>query len=67
MKEIQGISLGQERVLDKSNEIVTIPWLLRKIDIRKAIVTIDAMGTQKNIAELIIDSRGHYCLSVKRN
>lgn len=62
-----GISLGQERVLEKSNEIVAIPWLLRKLDIRKAIVTIDAMGTQKTIAEQIITTGGHYCLSVKRN
>lgn len=62
-----GISLGQERVLEKSNEIVAIPWLLRKIDIRQAVITIDAMGTQKNIAEQIIDARGHYCLAVKRN
>ena len=61
------LSLGQERVTEKSNEIIAIPYLLRKIDIRKAIITIDAMGTQKEIARVIIEGKGQYCLAVKGN
>jgi hypothetical protein len=50
-----GIVLGQERVAEKYNEITAIPKLLDVLDIKDCIVTIDAMGTQKKIAEQIIN------------
>ena len=46
--------LGQEKVADKSNEITAIPKLLKQLDIAGAVVTIDAMGCQKNIAQQIL-------------
>src|ERR1700709_1834164 len=46
-----GLALGQELCAEKSNEITAIPELLKKIDVRGVVVTIDAMGTQKTIAE----------------
>jgi hypothetical protein len=51
-----GLSLGQVACAEKSNEITAIPELLRLVDIKGAIITIDAMGTQKAIAEQIINS-----------
>jgi predicted transposase YbfD/YdcC len=62
-----GISLGQIKVDDKSNEIIAIPELLDKLDIKHSIISIDAMGTQKKIAEKIIDKKGDYVLSLKEN
>ena len=50
-----------------SNEITAIPELLRLVDIKGAIVTIDAMGTQKAIAEQIVDSKADYVLALKGN
>ena len=50
-----GLSLGQVACAEKSNEITAIPELLRLVDIKGAIITIDAMGTQKAIAAQIID------------
>ena len=61
------LSLGQERVTEKSNEIIAIPYLLRKIDIRKALITIDAMGTQNELARAIIEGKEKYCLAAKGN
>ncbi len=61
------LSLGQVAVEEKSNEIVAIPQLLRTIDIRKSIVTIDAMGTQTDIVDTIIKGKADYCLAVKGN
>lgn len=61
------ISLGQVVVDDKSNEITAIARLLRKIDSRKGIVTIDAMGTQTDIVDEIIKGKADYCLAVKGN
>lgn len=61
------ISLSQVAVDEKSNEITAIPRLLRTIDIRKGIVTIDAMGTQTEIVDEIIKGKGDYCLTVKGN
>ncbi|WP_303974030.1 ISAs1 family transposase [Streptococcus merionis] len=61
------LSLGQVAVDEKSNEIVAIPQLLRTIDIRKGIVTIDAMGTQTEIVDEIIKGKADYCLAVKGN
>jgi predicted transposase YbfD/YdcC len=62
-----GLSLGQVACDEKSNEITAIPELLRLVDLRGAIVTIDAMGTQKGIAKQIIDGGGDYVLSLKGN
>ena len=62
-----GLSLGQVACAEKSNEITAIPELLRLVDIAGAIITIDAMGTQKAIAEQIIDSKADYVLALKGN
>jgi predicted transposase YbfD/YdcC len=62
-----GLSLGQVACAEKSNEITAIPELLRLVDIRGAIITIDAMGTQKAIAEHIIGSGADYVLALKGN
>lgn len=63
-----GLSIGQVKVDDKSNEITAIPDLLDLIDIKDCIITIDAIGTQKNIVNKIVnDKKAHYCLSVKSN
>jgi predicted transposase YbfD/YdcC len=59
--------LGQLKVDEKSNEITAIPELLRALDIRGCIVTIDAMGCQTAIAELIVEGEGDYLLSLKGN
>jgi predicted transposase YbfD/YdcC len=59
--------VGQTKVEDKSNEITAIPNVLGSIDIEDAIVSIDAMGTQTEIVELIRKKRGHYFLAVKGN
>jgi predicted transposase YbfD/YdcC len=62
-----GLSLGQVACAEKSNEITAIPELLRLVDIKGAIITIDAMGTQKAIASQIIDSEADYVLALKGN
>jgi predicted transposase YbfD/YdcC len=62
-----GLSLGQVACAEKSNEITAIPELLQLVDIKGAIITIDAMGTQKAIAEQIIDSKADYVLALKGN
>jgi predicted transposase YbfD/YdcC len=62
-----GLSLGQVACAEKSNEITAIPELLRLVDLRGAIITIDAMGTQKAIAEQIIDGGADYVLALKGN
>ena len=59
--------LAQVKVSDKSNEITAIPKLLDTIDITDCVVTIDAMGTQKTIAEKIRAEKGDYILALKRN
>lgn len=59
--------LGQVRVNEKSNEITAIPELLDKLMIQGNIITIDAMGTQTNIAEKIIENGADYILAVKEN
>jgi predicted transposase YbfD/YdcC len=61
------ICVGQEKVDDKSNEITAIPNVLNSLDIEEAVVTIDAIGTQTEIAALIREKKGHYLLSVKGN
>ena len=62
-----GLSLGQVACAEKSNEITAIPELLRLVDIKGTIITIDAMGTQKAIAEQIVDSDADYVLALKGN
>jgi predicted transposase YbfD/YdcC len=62
-----GLSLGQVACAEKSNEITAIPEVLRLVDIRGAIITIDAMGAQKAIAAEIIDGEGDYVLALKGN
>jgi predicted transposase YbfD/YdcC len=62
-----GLSIGQVKVDDKSNEITAIPDLLDLIDIKGATVTIDAIGTQYEIADKIVAKGGHFALKVKKN
>jgi len=59
--------LGQIKVDAKSNEITAIPELLKLLDINGCIITIDAMGAQKNIAAEIIKGGGDYILALKEN
>lgn len=61
------LSLGQVAVDSKSNEITAIPQLLELLDVEGVLVTIDAMGCQKAIAQKIVDGGGDYVLSVKDN
>lgn len=63
----QNLVLGQVKTEEKSNEITAIPALLDLLDVNGSIVTIDAMGTQKSIAEKIIKKKADYVLSVKQN
>jgi predicted transposase YbfD/YdcC len=62
-----GITLGQRKVADKSNEITAIPELLQLLNITGCIVTLDAMGCQKAIAQTIRDKKADYVLRVKDN
>lgn len=59
--------MGQRKVDDKSNEITAIPELLKLLDIKGSIITIDAMGCQKKIAETIIEKDADYVLALKGN
>jgi predicted transposase YbfD/YdcC len=61
------LALGQLATEEKSNEITAIPTLLAMLDVRGAIVTIDAMGAQKEIAKTIIDKQADYILALKGN
>lgn len=61
------ISLGQVATEEKSNEITAIPELLDQIDIEGAIVTIDAMGCQKEIATKVTGKNGKFVIAVKGN
>lgn len=62
-----GVVLGQEKTAAKSNEITAIPELLNSLAIKGCIVTIDAMGCQKDIAEQIVKQKGDYLLALKGN
>jgi predicted transposase YbfD/YdcC len=62
-----GVTLGQVAVDTKANEITAMPQLLELLDLRDKIVTTDAMGCQKTIAETIVAGGGNYILAVKDN
>ncbi len=62
-----GITLAQCFTEEKSNEITATPELLKMLSLQGAVVTIDAMGTQREIADQIIEAGGGYLLSVKAN
>jgi len=62
-----GIVLGEVATDEKSNEITAIPELLKMLELKGCIVTIDAMGTQTEIAGTIIDGGADYVLAVKEN
>jgi predicted transposase YbfD/YdcC len=63
----QHLLLGQVMTEEKSNEITAIPKLLELLDLHGALVTIDAMGCQKEIAKKIVEAGGDYVLTVKAN
>lgn len=63
----QGLVLAEMGVDIKSNEITAIPLLLDLLEIKGKTITIDAMGTQKEIAEKIIEKEGDYVLALKEN
>lgn len=63
----RGITMGQVATSEKSNEITAIPELLKLIDIKGAIITLDAMGTQTAIAKQIVESKGDYVMGLKAN
>jgi predicted transposase YbfD/YdcC len=62
-----GVVLGQVKTHEKSNEITAIPDLLSRLEIKEAVVTIDAMGCQKAITKKIIQKEADYVLAVKGN
>ena len=59
--------LGQVKTEDKSNEITAIPKLLEMLDVKDCMVTVDAMGTQKEIAEQIQERKADYVMALKGN
>lgn len=61
------IILGQLKTEEKSNEITAIPYLLKLLDLSGCIITIDAMGTQKKIAQAITAQNNDYILALKEN
>lgn len=63
----EGIALGQVATEEKSNEITAIPQLLDQIDRKDALITIDAMGCQKEIAKRIVAGEGDFVIAVKDN
>jgi predicted transposase YbfD/YdcC len=63
----QRLALGQVKVGEKSNEIIAIPKLLDMLEIEGAVVTIDAMGCQRDIAKKITDKKADYILALKGN
>ncbi len=61
------LCIGQQRVEDKSNEIDALVPLLRRMDITDAVVSIDVMGCQTDVAQQVITQKGHYLLALKGN
>jgi predicted transposase YbfD/YdcC len=64
---VNRLILAQERVSDTSNEITALPHLLRVLELKGCLVTIDAMGCQKEIAQQIREQGGDYVLALKEN
>lgn len=62
-----GLVLGQVKVDEKSNEITAVPQLLRALELKGCIVTVDAMGCQKKIARQIVEAGADYALALKGN
>lgn len=62
-----GLSIGQVKVEDKTNEITAIPDLLDLLELKGSIITIDAIGTRETIINKIIEKKAHYVLKVKDN
>lgn len=63
----RGFVLGQLEVGEKTNEITTVPEMLAMLDIKGAMISVDALNTQKEIAEQIIDAKADYTLALKGN
>ncbi len=63
----QRLVLGQVKVAEKSNEIIAIPKLLDLLAIEGAIITIDAMGCQRDIAQKVVEKKADYVLALKGN
>jgi len=61
------VVLGCQSVDQKSNEIIAIPELLKNLELKGAIITVDAMGSQKEVAAQIMDGEGDYVLAIKAN
>lgn len=64
---VNGMSLGQVKVDEKSNEITAVPSLINSLDLKDCIVTIDAMGCQKDITESIVKQGADYVIAIKNN
>lgn len=64
---LNGVVLGQYKVDDKSNEITALPKLLSMLQVKGCIISIDAIGCQKEIAKQIIDAKADYILALKAN
>jgi hypothetical protein len=65
--EGNGLVLGQRKADEKSNEITAIPKLLNALELAGTVITIDAMGCQREIAKLTIEKKADYVLAVKDN
>jgi len=65
--EGNGLVLGQRKVDEKSNEITAIPKLLKALELAGTVVTIDAVGCQREIVKLIVEKKADYVLAVKDN
>ena len=63
----RGLTLGQLKTEEKSNEITAIPELIAALDLKGSIVTLDAMGCQKDIAQAIVDKEADYVFGLKGN
>ena len=63
----ENLVLAQQAVAEKSNEITAVPELLKVLDLHGAVVTVDALNTQKTIAEQIVGGGGDYLMALKEN
>ncbi|WP_246141972.1 ISAs1 family transposase, partial [Hyella patelloides] len=63
----QKLVLAQQKVDERTNEITAIPQLIKVLELNGCLVTIDAMGTQRDIAQLLNSKGADYCLALKRN